>query len=89
MQRKREAAKRANSSLQAVATLIVALEVLVRDFAGWGTQFPDAQREAKKLLDASPLRPRVWLINEYLYRTSGITREYARTLAPFRTTTDL
>lgn len=60
---KNRSAKRTNNSLQAVAALIVALELLVRDFAGWGTQFPDAQQEAKKLLDASPFRPRVWLMN--------------------------
>ena len=83
---KKRSAKRANNSLQAVAALIVALEVLVRDFADWGTQFPDAQQEAKKLLNASPFEPRVWLMNEYLYQASGIRREYARTLAAFRTT---
>ncbi len=86
--RKRNA-MRANNSLQAIATLIVALEVLVRDFAGWGTQFPDAQQEAKKLLDASPVAPRLWLLNEYLYPTSGIRREYARALAPSRIIKDL
>jgi hypothetical protein len=59
---KKRNAKRANNSLHAVAALIVALEVLIRDLAGWGTRFPDAQKKANKLLDVSPFRPRVWLV---------------------------
>lgn len=74
-------AQRANNWLQALAALIVALEVLARDFAGWGTQFPDARQKAKKLLDASAATPRMWLMNEYVHGTSGINREYARLLA--------
>jgi hypothetical protein len=73
-------AQRANNSLQALAALIVALEVLARDFAGWGTRFPDAQQKAKKLLDASAVTPRMWLMNEYVYGKSGINHEYARAL---------
>ena len=44
------AAKRANDSFLHIATTIVSLEVLARDFSGWGKRFPAAKREAEKIL---------------------------------------
>ena len=67
--------KKANDSLQIIATVVVALEVLARDFAGWGTQFPDAKRQAEELLDDITLRPRVWLTDKYAYPSSDIRSE--------------
>ncbi len=49
-----------------IATLIVALEVLVRDIDRWGTRFPEAKRRAEKLLGAYPARPRIWLMDKYM-----------------------
>ena len=45
------AAKRANNSFLHIATTIVSLEVLARDFSGWGKRFPAAKCEAEKILE--------------------------------------
>lgn len=41
---KSRCAKRANDSFLLIATTIVSLEVLARDFAGWGRRFPAGRR---------------------------------------------
>lgn len=75
-------AKRANDSFVAIATIVVSLEALARDFAGWGKRFPAAKREAEKLVgDVTPQR-RIWLMDLYLYPSSGARRELASPLAP-------
>ena len=60
-------AKRANDTFLMIATAIVAIEVLARDFAGWGKRFPSAKREANKLFGDFSQHQRVWLIDLYLY----------------------
>jgi len=75
-------AKRANDSLLFIATVVVSLETLARDFAGWGKRFPTTKREAESLLGGLPLGQRVWLMDMYLYSSLGIYRERASTLAP-------
>lgn len=75
-------AKRANVSLLLIATVVVSLETLARDFAGWGKRFPTTKREAERLLGGFPLRRRVWLTDMYLYPSLGIHRELASALAP-------
>ncbi len=79
---KSRGAKRANDSLLQITTAIVALEVLARDYAGWGKRFPAAKREAEKLLDHFPQRQRVWLMDLYLYPPLGLRRDFANALAP-------
>ncbi len=79
---KSRGARRANDSLLLIATVVLSLETLARDFAGWGKRFPDAKREAERLLGGFPLRPRVWLLDMYLYPSLGIHREFASALAP-------
>jgi len=79
---KSRGARRANESFLLVATIIVSLEVLVRDYAGWGKRFPEARREAEKVLGEIPLRPRTWLMDLYLYPPPGVRREFANTLTP-------
>jgi hypothetical protein len=79
---KSRCAKRANDSFVLIATVIVALEVLARDFAGWGKRFPAAKREAEGMLIDFPLRPRTWFMDKYLYPSLGIHREFASALAP-------
>ena len=76
-------AKRANDSLVFIAAVIVSLEVLARDFAGWGTRFPIAQREAEKLLGYFPLRRYRFLMDFYLYPASAARREFANALAAY------
>jgi hypothetical protein len=79
---KSRCAKRANDSLLTVATTIASMEMLTRDFAGWGRRFPQAKREAEQVLVEYPLRPRIWLMDLYLYPPLGNQREIASTLAP-------
>jgi hypothetical protein len=85
---KSRGAKRANDSFLAIAAAVVSLEVLARDFAGWGNKFPAAKRQAEKLLGDYALRPqRAWLMDLYLYPTLGMRREFANALAA--TSTDI
>ena len=80
---KSRGAKRANASLQLIATLVVSLEVLARDFAGWGRQFPAAKRAAETILGDYPARhARAWLMDLYLYPPRGMRRELVSALAP-------
>ncbi len=79
---KSRCAKRANDSLLLIATVVLSLEALARDFAGWGKRFPIAKREAERLLGGFPLKQRVWLLDMYLYPSLGIHRELAGALAP-------
>jgi hypothetical protein len=79
---KSRCAKRANEQLLTVATVVASMEMLARDFAGWGRRFPAAKREADRLLVEYPLRPRIWLMDLYLYPPLGNHRELVSTLAP-------
>jgi hypothetical protein len=79
---KSRGAKRANDSFLAIATLVVSLEVLARDFASWGKRFPAAKRAAEKMIGDQSLRQRAWLMDLYLYPPLGIRREFANALAP-------
>jgi hypothetical protein len=78
---KSRGAKRANDSFMLIATSVVSLEVLARDFAGWGSRFPTAKGEAEKLLGDYPQRQRIWLMDLYLYPPLGVRREFANALA--------
>lgn len=78
---KSRGARQANDSFLLIATIVVSLEVLVRDYASWGKRFPAAKREAEKVLGEIPLRPRVWLMDLYLYPV-GVRREFADALTP-------
>ena len=77
---KSRGAKRANELFLLIATTIVSLEVLARDFAGWGKRFPVARREAESVLGDLPSRRRTWLMDLYLYPPVGIGRELADAL---------
>ena len=82
---KSRGAKRANDLYLLIATTIVALEVLARDFANWGKQFPAAKREAEKVLGDIPSRKRTWLMDLYLFPPRGVRRELADALTPSST----
>jgi hypothetical protein len=74
-------AKRAYKSLLTIATIVVALEALARDFAGWGKRFPAASLEAEELLGNCALKRRTWFMDMYLF-PSGVRRKAASTRAP-------
>jgi hypothetical protein len=75
------AAKRANDSFLHIAATIVSLEVLARDFSGWGKRFPAAKREAEKFLERLPQLRRTWLMDLYFFPPVGLHREVADPLA--------
>lgn len=81
---KSRGARRAHESFVAIATIIVSMEVLARDFASWGKRFPAAKREAEKAFGNFP-RQRAWLMDLYLYPPHGIRREFAGALVPSAT----
>jgi hypothetical protein len=79
---KSRSAKRANDSFLLIAIAIVSLEVLARDFSGWGRRFPGAKRKAEAMFaDFSP-RQRVWFMDKYLYPSLNLHRAAASVLAP-------
>jgi len=86
---KSRTAKRANDSFLQIATSIVALEVLARDFSGWGKRFPAAKREAEKILGGLPQLRRTWLMDLYLFPPLGVRREFGDALTPSATGTQI
>ena len=68
-------ARRANNSLMEIATVIVSMEMLARDFADWGKRFPAAKREAEKMLADIPPPRRTWLMDMYLFPDHGLRRD--------------
>ncbi len=60
-------AKPANEWLTFIATTVVSLEALARDFAGWGKRFPAAKQQAERLLGDYPLGRHIWFMDLYLY----------------------
>jgi hypothetical protein len=78
---KSRGAKRANNTFIHIATIVMALEVLARDFAGWGKRYPQSRRLAEQMFDAYPARPRTWLMDSYLYPPPGMRRDFAGALA--------
>jgi hypothetical protein len=81
------AAKRANESFLHIATTIVSLEVLARDFSGWGKRFPAAKRDAEKILGRLPQPRRTWLTDLYFFPPLGVRRELGDTLTFYPTET--
>jgi hypothetical protein len=76
--------KRANESFIAIAVIVMSLEVLADDFAGWGKRFPDAKSQAEKVLGDLLTKHRIELINLYLYPSLAVRREFADTRASSR-----
>ncbi len=69
-------AKRANDSFVAIAIIVISLEVLADDFAGWGKRFPSAKSQAEKVLGDPITKQRVKLMNLYLYPSLAVRREF-------------
>jgi hypothetical protein len=77
---KSRGAKRANDSFVAIAVIVVSLEVLARDFAGWGKRFPTEKLTAETLLGARSSEQRVPLMDLYLYPSLALRRGFADAL---------
>lgn len=77
---KSRGAKRADESFLLIATTIVCIEVMARDFSGWGNRFPAAKREAEKVLGDLPRQRRAWLMDLYLFPPLGVRRQFADAL---------
>jgi hypothetical protein len=75
-------AKQANNSFILLATIVLSIEVLARDFAGWGKRFPVARRDAEAILVDFPQRRSSWFMDQYLYPSLTIHRGFAKMLAP-------
>src|SRR5208282_6175921 len=78
---KSRGAKRANDSFLVIATTIVSVEVLARDFASWGKRFPAAKIEAEEVLGELPSQRRTWLMDLYLYPPVGVGGQFADALS--------
>jgi hypothetical protein len=74
---KSRGAKRANDAFLTIATIVMSLEVLARDYANWGKRFQEAQRTAQDVLGGRTLGPRAWFMELYLYPSAGGRRELA------------
>ncbi|HTW54167.1 MAG TPA: hypothetical protein VME45_19925 [Stellaceae bacterium] len=61
-------AKLARQRQEDIAALILAAEILVREFGGWSAQFPQAKQQADRLFTKLSI-DRGWLIGIYGYPT--------------------
>ena len=77
-------AKRANEGFVLIATVILSLEVLASDYAGWGRRFPWAKRKAEEFRRAHLPTSRTRLMDLYLFPPAGSRRELGDTLIPYR-----
>ena len=55
-----------------LATVLLCLEVLVNDFAGWGSAYPECRSVAVDVLKADPERPRTVWLDFYLPRRQNM-----------------
>ena len=79
---KSRSAKKADQAYTLIATVILSLEVLVRDYAGWGRRFPAAKRKADTLIAEFRPNSQGWLIDLYLYPRINSASALISTLAP-------
>jgi hypothetical protein len=75
-------AKRANEGFVLIATTILSLEVLARDFASWSAKYPAAKRRAHAILQEYALNSHTWLMDRYLYPRSYINPAFINALTP-------
>jgi hypothetical protein len=76
-------AKRANETFVAIAVIVMSLEMLAGDLAGWGKRFPNAKSQAEKVLGDRLTKQRIELMNLYLYPSLVVRREFTKALASF------
>lgn len=75
-------AKRANEGFVLIATVILSLEVLASDYAGWGRRFPFAKRKADDFRRAHLPTSRTRLMDLYLYPQRYINPAFVNALVP-------
>jgi hypothetical protein len=75
-------ATKANEGFVAIASLILALEIVASDYAGWGRRFPSAKLKADEFRRAHMLTSRTPLIDRYLYPRQYIDPALANLLTP-------
>jgi hypothetical protein len=61
-------AKQANQGYMLIATIVLSLELLANDFAGWGKRFPLAKLKADSILREHLPNARTRLMDFYLYQ---------------------
>ena len=75
-------AKRANEGFVLIATVILSLEGLASDYAGWGRRFPWAKRKAEEFRRAHLPTSRTRLMDLYLYPQRYINPAFVNALVP-------
>ena len=85
-------AKKSNEGFTQIATMLLSLEILASNFAGWSTIYPQAASTAKSILNKSILNKsilkrhahisRTPLMESYLYPPKYISSAVIATLAP-------
>jgi hypothetical protein len=77
-------AKVASGCYLLIASVTVSLEVLASDFAGWGTEFPQAKQRANDIVAEFFPTSRTRLLDMYLPALSRLAPDVLRSLAPTR-----
>ena len=75
-------AKKAVEGYVFIITVILSLEVLASDFAGWGTRFPSAKRKARVAMDHYLQTARTRLLDYYLPPRGQQRPELLKSLMP-------
>jgi hypothetical protein len=75
-------AKKANAAYLLIATVILSLEALASDFAGWGTRFPSAKRRAAEMVADSFPSSRTRLLDTYLPPRDTLTPSRLSSISP-------
>ena len=71
-----------HKSYMFLSSVLLSLEMLVNDFAGWGSAFPKAQRKAMNVLDCDTSNlPTKWL-DFYLSRRAELSAELIKKFGP-------
>ena len=74
--------KKALKGYMLIMTLLLSLEVLASDFAGWGTRFPMAKRKATAVLNKYLPTTRTRLLDYYLPHRGHPRPELVKLLTP-------
>lgn len=75
-------AKKAVEGYVFIITVILSLEVLASDFAGWGTRFPSAKRKARAAMGHYLQTARTRLLDYYLPPRGQQRPEWDKSLMP-------
>jgi hypothetical protein len=65
-----------------LSSLLLSLEILTNDFAGWGTSYPSERSEAFAVLGDQPKNPRSTWLDFYLPRRGEFTAAVLRDFGP-------